>query len=434
MSRFPVLFLFVFCSSLFAGASEYTGSVGKMEAVFSLEWRSDGSVSGSYSYPSRAGISYSLSGSNHREGELYLEEFTAGQLSAKCYLRKRLTDSQIIWEGEMHNTDGRRFPMRFARSRGHEGAPADAPLNPHHLGDSRSYSGQVGTVGAEFQLRWQQSGTVSGTYHYPTKPGVTHQLVGSNPREGELHLDEYTNGEMTASCILRKQLTDSQIIWEGIMTLADGSELPLSFVRETGNTMPQTSAPSSNDSFTDEEFSTRIRTSVSWTDFPLANEVVEMVPVFPENAVPMNARVETYSSSEAEGLEIVFRVGLRDESDWDEIRYEGPLVTFRANRHIPLPQDKIVGKEIYLEYLSDGSLFAITLQAISVTHVRTSASSDKLEIRGLLDGEGIAHLHGLSPAAQKDAVEAAGFIALLPDKLALSDWNDTELMFRDLRL
>ncbi|MEM6917315.1 MAG: hypothetical protein AAF491_12185, partial [Verrucomicrobiota bacterium] len=175
-------------------------------------------------------------------------------------------------------------------------------------------------------------------------------------------------------------------------------------------------------------------TSVSWTDFPLANEVVEMVPVFPENAVPMNAKVETYSSSEAKGLEIVFRVGLRDESDWDEIRYEGPLVTFRANRHIPLPQGKIVGKEIYLEYLSDGSLFAITLQAISVTHVRKSASNDKLEIRGLLDGEGIAHIHGLSPAAQKDAVEAAGFVALLPDKLALSDWNDTELMFRDLRL
>ncbi|MEM1444212.1 MAG: hypothetical protein AAGF67_17830, partial [Verrucomicrobiota bacterium] len=288
--------------------------------------------------------------------------------------------------------------------------------------------------GAEFQLNWQQSGTVSGTYHYPSKPGVTYQLVGSNPREGELQLDEYTKGEMTARCVLRKRLTETQIIWEGTMTNTDGRELAMSLTRQRGTPMSQTPVSSGSDSFTDEEFSRRIRTSISWTEFPLANEVVERVPVFPENAVPMNARVESYSSSEAEGLKIVFKVGLRSEANWDDIRFEGPLVTFQASRHIPLPQEKIVGKEIYLEYLSDGSLFAINLNAIAVTHVRKSGSGDKVEVRGLLDGEVLAQLQGLPLAEQKDKIEASGFVALLPDKLALTDWDDAEVIFRDLRL
>ena len=95
----------------------YEGKVGKLAAVFDITFKEDDIVSGSYSHPKRPGVTYGLIGHNREAGKLYLEEWTGDKLSARCYLEKRLTDTHIIWEGEMRNTDGRTFPMEMKRER-----------------------------------------------------------------------------------------------------------------------------------------------------------------------------------------------------------------------------------------------------------------------------------------------------------------------------
>lgn len=102
----------------------YGGSVGKLDAIFSLELSGTGNpVDGHYYYPSRGKEKvYVLKGSNPKEGVLVLQEYTVGadgkrEFSANCRLTKRVTDDRIIWEGTMTNTDGRVLEMKFSRPR-----------------------------------------------------------------------------------------------------------------------------------------------------------------------------------------------------------------------------------------------------------------------------------------------------------------------------
>ena len=113
---------FLFCVALviltsLASGGEYRGHVGKLDAVFYLDWHEDGTVSGSYSYPDRPGVTYLLKGANPREGVLVIDEFTGKKRTARCELAKMLTGDEIVWAGKMFNTDGRIFEMSFSRFR-----------------------------------------------------------------------------------------------------------------------------------------------------------------------------------------------------------------------------------------------------------------------------------------------------------------------------
>ena len=102
----------------------YGGKVGKLQAVFFLEWSGVGKpVSGYYFYPARGRAkTYKLEGSNPEEGVLNLKEFTVGKNgavaeSANCRLTKSVEGNRIVWKGIMNNTDGRKIPVEFSRPR-----------------------------------------------------------------------------------------------------------------------------------------------------------------------------------------------------------------------------------------------------------------------------------------------------------------------------
>lgn len=100
----------------------YGGKVGKLVAMFALEI-AGAQVDGHYYYPTRDKNEwFKLKGTNPKDGVLILQEFTkqeGGKLvhTASCRLTERATDSRIIWEGTMNNTDGRSFPMHFSRAK-----------------------------------------------------------------------------------------------------------------------------------------------------------------------------------------------------------------------------------------------------------------------------------------------------------------------------
>src|SRR6056297_941413 len=103
--------------SIAANGNEYRGHVGKLEAVFVLDWHEDGTVIGVYSYPARPGTTYRLAGQNPSEGYLVLDEYTGNDRSARCELSKNITETHIVWQGKMFNTDGRVLEMSFNRLR-----------------------------------------------------------------------------------------------------------------------------------------------------------------------------------------------------------------------------------------------------------------------------------------------------------------------------
>ena len=100
----------------------YGGNVGKLQAVFFIEWTGTGNaIEGYYYYPSRGRAkTYKLKGTNPKQGVITLQEFTpkedgSYEHSASCRLTKKVSDSRISWSGTMNNTDGRTFPMKFSR-------------------------------------------------------------------------------------------------------------------------------------------------------------------------------------------------------------------------------------------------------------------------------------------------------------------------------
>ena len=103
----------------------FGGKVGKLDAIFIIEWDTTpgNTLQGSYYNPARGrDRMYRLSGKFVNDRTLILQEFTpqkggGDELSATCRLTKRVTADRIIWEGTMNNTDGRKLDMMFSRKR-----------------------------------------------------------------------------------------------------------------------------------------------------------------------------------------------------------------------------------------------------------------------------------------------------------------------------
>lgn len=424
-----VLTILIATLSLSAGAADYRGKVGKLEAAFSLEWGDDGSVRGSYQYDNRPGAIYGLDGSNPAEGELYLEEFTGNQLTARCHLKKVVTNGSIVWRGEMHNLDGRVFPMEFARDR--EKAPATPSATS---GEETRYKGYVGKMDAEFSLHWNQDRSVQGSYHYPDRPGTTYRLSGSNPREGELFLEEYTGRELTARCVLQKRVEADVIVWEGVMLNLDGRRFPMAFSRVRDGQI----APVIDD------YEARraavfqaLETEVNWDQFPMADAPVEMVPIHLEQGEFFAGKLIEVQSGEGRSV-LRFRVG-----EWDDkgkLRQEVTRdLTLRMGRELPVRPKLLTGREFALLFDPDGRLFSVELLEAAITHVRRTPSG-KLEVRALIDLFDPEVDTEWDPAAFAEKMKKAPVAEFLPDKLALdlSFIEDPtipeELWFQTIRL
>ena len=104
--------------------SVYGGKVGKLDAIFFIEWSGKKNpIEGFYYYPSRGKEKrYKLKGTNPKDGVIHLEEYSRMEngilrLSGTCRMTKKVTKSHIVWEGKLNNTDGRKLAMSFSRKR-----------------------------------------------------------------------------------------------------------------------------------------------------------------------------------------------------------------------------------------------------------------------------------------------------------------------------
>ena len=293
------------------------------------------------------------------------------------------------------------------------------------------YHGSVGQHPATFSLNWKSDGNISGSYFFSVQKDQVRTLVGSNYEEGKLYLEEYSGQNLVAKCYLQKTLTNGDVVWQGEMQTADG-RYPMRFSRQRKSNAPAgTPVPSSTtpEELTDEQFASRIKTEVVWSKFPHADQVAA-VPFSFDSARHMRAKVENCQST-ADHLTLVFRIGLSESGDWSKVHFTGPQVTFRINRHIPIPKDEIVGDEISLQFDPKGEIIAINLLGIGVTHVRKSSASEKLEVQALVENDDLFALFDENASEQdrRNAIERATSFSFLPDKLALLNEDSKELMF-----
>ena len=88
-----------------SSAKSFSGKVGKLDALYNLQWNTDGTINGTYYYPKRANITYTLMGRDLGNGNIELTEYTNNNISAHFNLH--LQDNCYV--GQINNTDGRVF-------------------------------------------------------------------------------------------------------------------------------------------------------------------------------------------------------------------------------------------------------------------------------------------------------------------------------------
>jgi hypothetical protein len=89
------------------------GTVGKLTAIFNLKFDYENKrVEGTYYYPSRPDMVYSLKGCIIGRN-IEVAEYTGTDKTANCTLS---TNDNILFEGTMHNTDGRNLNMKITSS------------------------------------------------------------------------------------------------------------------------------------------------------------------------------------------------------------------------------------------------------------------------------------------------------------------------------
>ncbi len=67
---------------------------------------------------------------------------------------------------------------------------------------TKAYTGNVGKLGASYNLTWNSDGTIEGTYYYPQRSNITYILKGKDFKNGTIQLTEYTGNNITAICNL----------------------------------------------------------------------------------------------------------------------------------------------------------------------------------------------------------------------------------------
>lgn len=296
------------------------------------------------------------------------------------------------------------------------------------------YEGSVGKMAAHFSIVWNDDGTVDGSYYYPARPNTVYTLRGQNLVEGELHLDEYTDGQMTARCSLTKSLQGGLILWSGTVENLNGPSFAMSFQRD-----PSPAAEPTWDKIHREKVIVAMNSlpeEIVWREFPDARVPIDMVPLYMEGT-GMRTRIEAYSAKPG-WTEIRVICGIHQPGNVDEVHFTGRTITWKVARDLPVPAEKMIGEELTFIVSPDGILQEVYFPALVITHWRKTAGG-LIEIRGTHDLQSDPVMKQLK-SQEMTGAEATRLLAsapnfsLIPDKLAIDEIPTGEFVFRDMRV
>ncbi len=84
-----------------AQSKTYYGELAGNDIKGTLTFNKDETVSGSYYYTSSPSRVYKITGTNFVQGEIEMNVYYAGRRVSSGTITKTLTESYVIWEGEL---------------------------------------------------------------------------------------------------------------------------------------------------------------------------------------------------------------------------------------------------------------------------------------------------------------------------------------------
>jgi hypothetical protein len=202
----------------------YVADVGPYRGAFTLHFLPDHEVEGSYYLSTKPNLIMRLKGIE-RDGELKLDERTHDKLTSHITLSQTTGEKGARWIGKMRNTfpDNKVFDVSLLRTQtagagGSTTQPAISIGTPSPKtgatdsgsGAAQDYKGTVGPYTGYFTLQIQANGQVRGSYYLNTNTKLVLQLKGTSPG-GELHLEEFTRGNLSAHITLTRTTTGSEV-------------------------------------------------------------------------------------------------------------------------------------------------------------------------------------------------------------------------------
>ena len=410
--------------------SRYSGAVGKLDAVFELSWKRDGSVVGAYAHPSRPGVVYTLSGSNYKEGHLYLEEYTGRKLTARCELRKELTDGKIVWKGTMNNTDGRRFGLWFSRNR--DGGKKNVLRLPN---STSKYTGRIGVKRYRAIFSWYDDQSVAGYFQRDGDDPSMQEVLsfqGNNYAEGKLQLHHMVNGKVAGTIRLQKRVVGGVILWEGVY----GGK---SFRFGRDKQGPIWNLPGDEDLLPKKEVLVTVKPAQHWANPPRRKVDIDFQEWNASLVEWFRGRViaTRYLNNQ---LTVSFAL-----DNTEDLKAEFLEVRIPSSREVTLkvayPDGEnpfVEGSRVSLSLDKDGNIGHLYLGEIAITHWRESKNDDRIEVRGFRWNEEALKKMGVEfdeytvDVLTEEELKNVEFLELIPDKLGLDKKTTNNLTWRSI--
>jgi hypothetical protein len=119
MFKFLVSLSFItfFSTTFFAQSNSYKGKFDNDDIKSTLTFNQDETVNGSFYYVSNPSRIYKISGTNFIKGEMEIIISFSGKRIGAGTLHKSISDTHIIWEGDINTTNNENLNLLLKRPR-----------------------------------------------------------------------------------------------------------------------------------------------------------------------------------------------------------------------------------------------------------------------------------------------------------------------------
>lgn len=119
MFKFLVSLCFItfFYTSFIAQSNSYKGKFDNDEIKSTLTFNTDETVKGSFYYLANPSRIYKISGTNFVKGEMEIIISFSGKRIGAGTLYKSISDTHIIWEGDINTTNNENLKLLLKRPR-----------------------------------------------------------------------------------------------------------------------------------------------------------------------------------------------------------------------------------------------------------------------------------------------------------------------------
>lgn len=174
----------------------YSGAIGRLNAIYNIQWMSDGSIAGTYYYTSRADVVYTLKGKESGD-KVYLTEYTNGSATGNCTLYV----NDLCFSGNMSNAEGTNLEMKMCE-------------HSTYQSETSSSANEIEVSVPEVDALSEEVKVFTFVEQNPTFPGGDGELlkfIQANLRYPQMELDNDIQGKVLIRFVVMEDGTTSNV-------------------------------------------------------------------------------------------------------------------------------------------------------------------------------------------------------------------------------